>query len=423
MRASTFVALAAVVGCGAGQATIGSSVGRGAPESTEPADGASAAAGPESTPPHGAEAEHDEAPEPLPPPDPALVRDVVAKTGSAAGPGENLLGLRLEVTPRPAGERWLLAVVNRGTASANVSFDLRHLTLELQPPEPTVPRPKWKSKPAPEVCRLPEGFARGLDADDEPYLLAPGEGLVQTFDPRLYCISSAGDSMLEQGQQVTVRLGFAPKPPRTVWQAGKRVEVPDKQVPPFVAAPTAPSGELDQRVKRLQASAFEVTADITGGEAEEDPSLPLQLRLVRGSDASTERTATITVQVKARERSQLYFRRELLSFTVHGPDGIRGCYPQPDDRAPDRQAYSTLHAGSSLSATSLLAELCPNFTFGRPGLYLVSARMDANRDGAELGLRAFIGRLESRRQALVRITMGDLPPRPAPPPLRVRVGE
>jgi hypothetical protein len=70
-----------------------------------------------------------------------------------------------------------------------------------------------------------------------------------------------------------------------------------------------------------------------------------------------------------------------------------------------------------------LTELCPKYTFGRPGLYLVSARLDAERDGSEFGLSAFTGRLESRREALVRIRTGDLPALPPPEPLRVKVGQ
>jgi hypothetical protein len=358
------------------------------------------------------------------PPDPALVKALVEKTGEPAA-SDNDLHVRLEVTPRPAGEKWLVAVVNRGTEPAKVLFDLRRLQLRLQQPEdPKKPRPKWQRKPAPRVCKLPEGFSGPALAPEEALALQPGEGLVHTFDPRLYCISPGGESLLAQGQTVTVELGFPPKPPRQVWQRGKRVEVPVAQVAPFIVEPATLDPEHDKRVKQLVASPFEVTSEIAGGEAEEDTSLPLQLRLVRGSDAATERTATATVEVRARgQKTQLYFRRELVSFTVHGPDGIRGCDPQPDDRAPDRQAYTTLKAGGSVSATSLLAELCPNLTFGRPGLYLVSARFDAERDGSEFGLRAFTGRLESRRQALVRISAGDLPALPPPEPVRVRVGQ
>jgi hypothetical protein len=352
------------------------------------------------------------------------VKALLDKTGEPAAI-DNELHVRLEVTPRPAGERWLVAVVNRGTESVKVSFDLRRLKLRLEQPEdPAKPRPKWQKKPAPRVCRLPEGFAGPALGAEDALALEPGEGLVHSFDPRLYCISPAGESLLAQGQTVTAELGFPPKPPRQTWQRGKRVEVPVPQVAPFIVEPATLDPEHDKRVKQLVGSPFEVSAEIAGGEAEEDTSLPLQLRLLRGSDAATERTATATVELRARgQRTQVYFRRELVSFTVHGPEGIRGCDPQPDDRAPDRQAYTTLKAGGSVSATSLLAELCPNLTFGRPGLYLVSARFDAQRDGSEFGLRAFTGRLESRRQALVRISAGDLPALPPPEPVRVRVGQ
>jgi hypothetical protein len=342
--------------------------------------------------------------------------------------------VRLEITPRPAGELWLLAVVNRGTEPAKVLFDMRRLTLALEAAEdPDKPRPKWKKKPAPKVCRLPDGFGGPLQ-DDTTQSLEPGEGLVQTFDPRLYCISSNGESLLATGQQVTAKLGFAPKPPRVIWKQGKRTEAPSAQSAPFVAEPAVAAPgvteqpakvdpEHDPRVKQLVASELTLTPELTAAEAEEDPSLPLQLRLVRGSDAATELTTTAVVEVRAKQKTTLYFRRELVSFTVHGPDGIRGCDPQPDDRAPDRQAYSVLGAGHSISATSLLTELCPKYTFGRPGLYLVTARLDAERDGSEFGLAAFTGRLESRREALVRIRTGELPALPPPEPLRVKVGQ
>ncbi len=450
--------LAALAGCAGSQAPVGSSVGEKdeAAEAT-PSGGQDQGAGGEG----GAGSEADQAasapggPPPEPPPDPAVVKALVAKTGESIQQ-DNLLHVRLEVTPRPAGERWVVAAVNRGTEPASVLFDLRRLTLELEAPEdPKKPRPKWQKKPKPTLCKLPDGFGGALARDEEPYRLEPGEGLVRTFDPRLYCISNAGDSLLKQGQIITPKLGFVPKPPRVVYRQGKRTDVASLQSPPFVAEPAPPlppadaaaadaapaaepapapkaaaptpvkvDPEHDPRVKELTASAFELTADLRGGEGEEDPSLPLTLRLLRGSDVSAELTATAAVEVRAKDKkTSVYFRRELVSFTVHGPEGIRACDPQPDDRAPDRQAYSTLAPGQAVGATSMLAELCPNLTFGRPGLYLLSARFDATRDGAEFGLRAFTGRLESRRQALLRIRKGDLPALPPAEPLRVRVGE
>jgi hypothetical protein len=427
--------LSVVAACAGSRTTIGSSVGE--PGEKEASPGAASdraaraepGAAVENEGPAGAPVQLESEPEPPPPPDPALVKALVDKTGEAPTE-ENPLRLRLEVTPRPAGELWLLAVVNRGTEPVKARFDLRNLTLSLVPPED--PKwPRWKKKPSPIVCKLPEGF--GAAPEEDELRLEPGEGLIQTFDPRLYCISPNGESRLAVGQRMTAKLGFAPKPPRVVWKQGKRTEVPSLQSSPFVAEPgaEAPSGaeppldpEHDRRVKQLVAREQLLTADIVGTEGIEDPSLPLRLRLVRGSDAATERSATATVEVRAKsKKTTLYFRRELLSFIVHGPDGIRGCDPQPDDRAPDRQAYASLGPGQSLSAVSLLSELCPNLTFGRPGLYLVSARMDAQRSGEEFGLNGFTGTLESPSQALVRIRAGELPALPPPAPLRVRVGQ
>jgi hypothetical protein len=434
MRVGTFVellAVAALSGCASQQTTIGSSIGE-SHDPTEPSasEREAQAREPESPPEpksHAVGAARASEPEPAPPPDPALVKALVEKTGEAPAV-DNPLHLRLEVTPRPAGELWLVAVVNRGTEPVKLLFDLRRLTLSLEAPEPSKPRPKWQKKPAALTCKLPEGFG-GPFVDDQTRSLQPGDGLVQSFDPRLYCISGNGDSMLATGQRVTPKLGFAPKPPRVQWVQGKRAEVPSLQSAPFIAEPLTadPSAKLDpehdSRVKQLVGNELTLTPELLASEAEEDPTLPLQLRLVRGSDAATELTATAVIEVKAKRKTQLYFRRELVSFAVHGPDGIHGCDPQPDNRAPDRQAYLTLGAGQTLSATSLLTELCPKYTFGRPGLYLISARLDAERDGSEFGLSAFTGRLESRRQALVRIRTGDFPPLPPPEPLLVKVGQ
>jgi hypothetical protein len=434
MRASTFVellALAALSGCAGSQTTVGSSIGeKGGDQATPvaPASDAGAGGAADDANAKSARKQDPNEPEPPPPPDPALVKALVDKTGEPVA-SDNPLHLRLEITPRPAGELWLVAVVNRGTEPARVVFDLSHLRLSLEAPEdPKKPRSKWQKKPAPVVCKLPQGFGGPGGADASWRALGTGEGLVQTFDPRLYCISAAGDSLLATGQRVTAKLGYAPKSPREVWRQGKRTELPSPQSPPFIAEPVAepaakPDPEHDARVKELVSSDVTLTPDLTAAEAEEDPSLPLQLRLVHGSDAATELTTTAVVEVRAKQKTQLYFRRELVSFTVHGPDGIHGCDPQPDNRAPDRQAYTLLGAGQSITATSLLTELCPKYTFGRPGLYLVSARLDADRDGSEFGLSAFTGRLESRREALVRIRVGDFPPLPPPEPLLVKVGQ
>src|SRR5690606_4863414 len=104
----------------------------------------------------------------------------------------------------------------------------------------------------------------------------------------------------------------------------------------------------------------------------------------------------------------VYFRRELLSFEVMGPGGLVSCDPQPDTRAPDRQAFLRLSPGRSMTITSRLVELCPKGTFSRPGFYLVHARFDADDSGEELCLDAYVGRVASETPANVRIRTGEL---------------
>lgn len=434
MRVRSFVELALVgslAGCAGGQANVGSSLND---KPVAAVDNDAAVTGEAGAPGDAAakkKSTAEEEPSGPPPPDPAVVKALVAKTGEPASSAvvDNALHLRLEITPRPAGELWVLAVVNRGTEPAKVQLDLRRLSLELTPGDDDKKPAKVRVRAKPRVitCKLPEGFG-GMAADEEWRSLEAGEGLVQTFDPRLYCVSGSGDSLLSTGQHITAKLGYTPNPPRSVYKGGKRVEAPSAQTAPFIAEPAAapaepPDAKHDARVKQLVATEVVLTPDLTANEAEEDPTLPLSLKFVHGSDAAAELNTTATVEVRAKQKTMLYFRRELVSFTVHGPDGIHGCDPQPDERAPDRQAYTPLAAGQSISATSLLAEMCPKYTFARPGLYLVSARLDALRDGSEFGLSAFTGRLESRKEALVRIRTGDFPALPPPEPLRVRVGQ
>jgi hypothetical protein len=100
------------------------------------------------------------------------------------------------------------------------------------------------------------------------------------------------------------------------------------------------------------------------------------------------------------------------------------CNPQPDKRSPaDRSQVQSLGAGGRLSAVSRLIEMCPAHTFARPGLYLVHARFDAADPATDLGLNAFMGRLVSKKPALVRVRQGELPFTPASGMMRVHVGQ
>ncbi|MES1175494.1 MAG: hypothetical protein ABUL62_14325 [Myxococcales bacterium] len=382
-------------------------------------------------------------PESAPPPvDPAVAHALLAKSGDSTGPAP--LGLRFEVIELGAELPWAFAVVNRGTEAALIDFDARLITLEIQPP---TPEPKTDAKgnplkapkpPKPVVCRLPARVVPGSVDAALQAKLEPGEGLVQNFDPRLYCIGKAPWPLVK-GATISARFGWAPKM-KVSWRAGKREEKPGVQNEPFVAEPSEAEGSLpkaeraegadsERRIKELVGTPLTLAADF-GVEPPLPPAAsapPPGLELsITGSDASNEGsvTATTTITNRGKKKEQIYFRRELITYEVSGPDGVFQCDPEPDKRSPaDPSAVQTLGYGGKLSAVSRLIEMCPAKAFARPGLYLVHARFDAADPGTDLGFHAFMGRLVSRKPALVRVRDGELPFTPPTGAMLVHVGE
>jgi hypothetical protein len=264
--------------------------------------------------------------------------------------------------------------------------------------------------------------------------LEPGEGLVQSFDPRLYCLGKTPAPLVE-GAIITPRFGWPPKM-KVSWRAGKREETQAVQNEPFVAEPIEARGSLpanggdtsERRLKELTGTALTLGSDFASGTAAPSDAAPDPSGLVlsiAGGDAADEgaAVATATFTNRGKKKQDLYFRRELITYEVSGPDGVFECAPEPDLRSPDRSAFQTLRPGGKISAVSRLIEMCPAHTFARPGLYLVHARFDAADDGADYGLHAFMGRLVSQKPALVRVRAGELPFTPSTSTERIRVGE
>ena len=403
----------------------------------------------------GATAE--EAPATAPPPaedepERALVARAVDKTGETKDSDESELGLRFEVAEL-GPDAWAYAIVNRGTEKVTVVADPRLLRFELVPPaDPNAKR--WAPKPKTKTCELPTELRPGVVDRHFVRVLEPGQGVVEAFDPRLYCLPEGGVSPLVPGARLTPRFGFAPKT-KTVWKAGKReiVPLPDQEEP-FVARTFQPDQDRERHrggdhrrdgerrrerershedrrhddahhaggaggagqgedepveEKELVASVIELGADYAVKTQDDDE--PLALVMARGSDARDERQALVTVSLTSREKKpiRVYFRRELISFQVVGPDGSATCSPEPDERSPDRGAFSLLNPGGSLSAASRLVELCPEGTFARPGLYLIQARFDSTANGKEYGFDAFVGTVASSKPAVLRLRSGSLP--------------
>jgi len=402
-----------------------------APSDAGVSDAASAAGG-------GAQAE-----ESAPPVvDPALTHALVAKSGE--GQAATPLGLRFEVMDLGPELPWAFAVVNRGTEAAVVDFDARLLTLEVLPPvaEPgsaangKAKPAKPKKPPKPVLCRLPADVVPNSVDPALAIKLEPGEGLVQNFDPRLYCLSKTPWPLVE-GAEVSARFGW-PLKMKVTWKAGKREEQPGVQREPFVAEPSVAEGSLpeadareasERRIKEMSGTPFTLGKNFANelkpavGAAAPPPGLELS---ISGSDAANEAvvTATTTFTNRGRRKQDLYFRRELVTYEASGPDGVFQCDPQPDKRSPaDRSSVQTLRPGGKFSAVSRLIEMCPAHAFARPGLYLVHARFDAADPATDLGFNAFMGRLVSAKPALVRVRHGELPFTPLSNAVRVHVGE
>ena len=384
--------------------------------------------------------------------EPNLVREALDRT--AAAPDERArLGVRLSLVDQGPDAPWLIAIVNRGTEPIRVVPDLRTLSLTITAPPPgSAPGKRAKSfrAPKPVTCALPRDLAPNDEDATLSTLLEPGEGLIDSFDPRLYCLSMVGPSPLVPGATVVARLGWAEKI-KTVWRQGKREPVLLEQSPPFLVRRVVPEGALastesesesesesvpDARapsaslhsdadgIKQLVAQSISLGPEYAPVPAPPDPQ-PLGLVLTRGSDAKTEREATLSVTVvnRGKRPERVFFRRELLSFEVSGPSGVVSCEPGPDSRAPDPFSVSVLQPGAKISATSRLVELCPPGAFRRPGLYLVHARFEGVGGASDPNLPpAFAGRLVSRAPAQIRVRQGwgRLPPQREPE--RVRVG-
>ena len=125
---------------------------------------------------------------------------------------------------------------------------------------------------------------------------------------------------------------------------------------------------------------------------------------------------------RSKKSERVFFRRELVSFEISGPQGLVECQPGPDNRAPDRGAIATLRPGGRISATSRLIELCPEGSLRIPGLYLVHARFDSVDSRDPNAPTAFSGRLVSQKPVAIRVRRGwgEMPAQREPE--RVQIG-
>ena len=330
--------------------------------------------------------------------------------------------LRFQIAELGPLQPWNLQIANDGDSPVLLTADPRLLWFEVEVP----------GRKKPEQCRLPAGIYPDHERRRTQLVLAPGDAVSHVFDPRWYCFAADGQWRLVAGAIVRPHFGW-PEKTKTRWKRGKKVTEKVAQKPPFVAhvIEAAPEGESalpdesgpDEKaegvaVKELLAEPFSLgSAYAAWSRSRLDPTeddverMPFALKLTAGSDAEAERTATVGISVRNRSKrtQNLYLRRELISFEVVGPRGPVTCDPEPDQRAPDRQAFYRMTPGRTVTFSSRLVELCPRGTFAQPGLYLVHARLDANESGDDFDLEAFVGRIVSQTPVTVRIRTGEEP--------------
>lgn len=324
-------------------------------------------------------------------------------------------GLTLEVTEQGPSQPWTVTITNEGDLPVDLAADARLLSFNVRAP----------GKKTAVRCTLPDS---GRPSKPDPHTatrIGPRESVTEDFDPRLYCFDAAGQKLLVPGALITPYFGWAPPKPRSHWYRGRRVADHVPETAPFVAElveePTE-EGEASLGFvadKELRGQTFALRSEYADWSAarlvtteERTEESPLDLRLVQGSDAEAERNATVELTIRnlAQEDVRLYFRRELVSFEVVGPEGRNTtCNPIPEARAPDRQAFMLLSHGERRSYVSRLTELCDHGTFATPGIYRVHARFLATQTGADQGLSAFTGTVVSREAAVVRIRTGETP--------------
>src|SRR5690606_2063848 len=162
--------------------------------------------------------------------EPDRVREAIDSTAGAPPDGRERLGLRLSIVPGEPGQPWLVGVFHRGTEPVRLTFDLRLLELEIVLPATT---DKKKAAKTPVTCTLPGSIRPDAPEAELDIELKPGEGLVDVFDPRLYCFGKR-ESPLVPGAEVTASMGW-PEKTKKVWRKGKSETVVVEQQPPFIA--------------------------------------------------------------------------------------------------------------------------------------------------------------------------------------------
>lgn len=351
--------------------------------------------------------------------------------------------LELIISETGPEQPWTLHLHNRGNTPIGVIGDAGLLWFEVE-----VPGNVSGAAASPRVCRLPEPLWPSGMRRRSVQVLAPGERFSRRFDPRFFCFSDIVQTTLVPGAKITPHFGW---PHVSLGKNGSKTSPTAKNTEAarvgsaFVAwAVDAPPPASDDAAEaateetsldgteegidgdELSAGPWQPPTEglenITGAslvlaptyakwsERSPAPNPTVNVAMLAGTDAEDERGAVVTVGVSngAAVPQTVLVRRELISFSVTGPDGPFEC-PPGELGPPDIASFTTLAPRASDQLVVRLIEMCPRGGFSRPGVYEVRATFHGRFSGQAVGVDAFVGEAISPRPALVRVRSGERP--------------
>jgi hypothetical protein len=350
-----------------------------------------------------------------------LVTSALAAAPRAEPPDLPPASLALRVDAPAASALWKIVVTNTGNEMLRLAADGRLLRLEVRPPANAAPptkKGKARKKDVSVECRAPTPLRPTSVDEDRAVLLPPGARYEEWIDPTLFCFDSRQKAALVPGASVVARLGFPP--------ARAKRGRPARPTSPFVAEPTAAATTVSP-IKELVAPGFvlpdapaqpETPAAAPQSPADADPGVPrLEVSAPARVDAAGARSLSITVTASnAGKRALLAnLRTENVSFDVNGPGGAVHCEQWAGERTLVNDFFRTMGPGRRQSLTILPAEICPEGSFDRPGVYRVSPIVTVSDEADEFPAGAWTGRAVAARPTLVRIRSGSLPFYAQPP--------
>lgn len=322
--------------------------------------------------------------------------------------------LKLEVVDLGPFERWQVNVTNQSLQPLRVATDPRLLSFTARVPGRTNT----------VACEVPKSLQpQGRHTETE--VLAPGETYEFGIDPRMYCFESGDQTILVPGTFLVPSYGWE-EATRTRWSWGRKYEERLEQHHPFagqfVGPEAEPPAEVAKRqgLKRVSGEGFALRSEYEGWaktrlpshELGDEPQEGMKLSISHGSDAPNARDISVTVRLEnlSPETQRVYFRRDLVSFIVEGPDGETECDATAAElRAPDSQAFTTLRPGKAESFTTQLLEFCPAQSFQRPGFYYVRAVLPGTEPDEYGQIDVFTGELAASAPRPIRLHEAELP--------------